>query len=514
MSEPTGPRVMLLGSGELSRELTTALRHLGAEVTAVNDDVADADPPGVSAELARLEPDFVVTVTDNISDETLGAVEAIEAALAGTDEEFTELVPSARSVRLTTDREGLRRLAADELGLPTAPFWFVGSVGELKEVAVHAGFPLLLKPAGAARQRQVVAGPDDIELAWHLAVGQGTAPLRVLAETAVDIEFEVSLLAVRTDGPAGPVIEFCAPIGHHGAAGVLESWQPQELSPAATDAAKSVAARIVKALGGRGVFSVELMINGDEVYFADVTACPHPSAWVTLRSQRLSAFELQARAILGLPVDTMMVSPGAARVLISRCRRAERRRADRCAWSAGKRCPRVGCSKNGGTGYRTGYRNSTRPCPTSRGRAECARLTRVSYAGDITPLEAWKLLSDNPQAVLVDVRTDAEWRFVGVPDLSSLGRKVVYIEWNTSDGRRNENFLTELQDQIPSGQGERPVVFLCRSGNRSIGAAEVATEAGIAPSYNVLDGFEGQLDAHGHRGETGWRAVGLPWKQG
>ena len=315
MSEPTGPRVMLLGSGEPSRELTTALRHLGAEVTAVNDDVADADPPGVSAELARLEPDFVVTVTDNISDATLAAVEAIEAVLAGTDEEFTELVPSARSVRLTTDREGLRRLAADELGLPTAPFWFVGSVGELKEVAVHAGFPLLLKPAGAAGQRQVVAGPDDIELAWHLAVGQGTAPLRVLAETAVDIEFEVSLLAVRTDGPAGPVIEFCAPIGHHGAAGVLESWQPQELSPAATDAAKSVAARIVKALGGRGVFSVELMINGDEVYFADVTACPHPSAWVTLRSQRLSAFELQARAILGLPVDTMMVSPGAARVL-------------------------------------------------------------------------------------------------------------------------------------------------------------------------------------------------------
>jgi phosphoribosylglycinamide formyltransferase 2 len=315
MSEPTGPRVMLLGSGELSRELTTALRHLGAEVTAVNDDVADADPPGVSAEWARLEPDFVVTVTDNISDETLAAVEAIEAVLAGTDEEFTELVPSARSVRVTTDREGLRRLAADELGLPTAPYWFVGSVGELKEVAVHAGFPLLLKPAGAARQRQVVAGPDDVELAWHLAVGQGTAPLRVLAETAVDIEFEVSLLAVRTDGPAGPVIEFCAPIGHHGAAGVLESWQPQELSPAATDAAKSVAARIVKALGGRGVFSVELMINGDEVYFADVTACPQPSAWVTLRSQRLSAFELQARAILGLPVDTMMVSPGAARVL-------------------------------------------------------------------------------------------------------------------------------------------------------------------------------------------------------
>jgi rhodanese-related sulfurtransferase len=140
-----------------------------------------------------------------------------------------------------------------------------------------------------------------------------------------------------------------------------------------------------------------------------------------------------------------------------------------------------------------------------------------AYAGDITPLEAWKMLNDNPQAVLVDVRTDAEWRFVGVPDLSSIGREVVFIEWNTSDGRRNERFLAELRDQVApadSGAGERPVVFLCRSGNRSIGAAEVATAAGIAPAYNVLDGFEGQLNGAGHRGEGGWRAIGLPWRQG
>lgn len=146
-----------------------------------------------------------------------------------------------------------------------------------------------------------------------------------------------------------------------------------------------------------------------------------------------------------------------------------------------------------------------------------ARLTRVSYAGDITPLEAWKLLSDNPRGVLVDVRTDAEWRFVGVPDLASLGRDVVYIEWNKTDGTRNEKFLEELKEHVAPADpdsGERPVVFLCRSGNRSIGAAEVATEAGIAPAYNVLDGFEGHLDANGHRGETGWRALGLPWKQG
>lgn len=134
------------------------------------------------------------------------------------------------------------------------------------------------------------------------------------------------------------------------------------------------------------------------------------------------------------------------------------------------------------------------------------------YAGDITPEEAWKLLSENPDAVLVDVRTDAEWCFVGVPDLSSLGRDVVYIEWNRVNGTHNETFVAELLAQVPA-RPDRPVVFLCRSGNRSIGAAEAATAAGIAPSYNVLDGFEGHLDDIGHRGGIGWRAIGLPWKQ-
>ena len=139
----------------------------------------------------------------------------------------------------------------------------------------------------------------------------------------------------------------------------------------------------------------------------------------------------------------------------------------------------------------------------------------MSYAGDITPQQAWQLLSDNPHAVLVDVRTDAEWRFVGVPDLSSLGRDVVYIEWNTAGGSRNANFVDELKERVQPAavDQERPVIFLCRSGNRSIGAAEVATQLGITPAYNVLDGFEGHLDARGHRGESGWRAVGLPWKQ-
>ena len=144
------------------------------------------------------------------------------------------------------------------------------------------------------------------------------------------------------------------------------------------------------------------------------------------------------------------------------------------------------------------------------------KTQNVSYAGDITPQEAWKLLSDNPDAVLVDCRTDAEWRFVGVPDLSGLGRDVVFVQWSGVDGARNGRFVDDLIEAgVEAGveRGERPVVFLCRSGNRSIPAAQAATAAGIAPSYNVLDGFEGQLDADGHRGGSGWRAVGLPWKQ-
>lgn len=307
------PRVMLLGAGELGRELAISLRRLGAAVTVV-DERADAPAHGVadqrlivpmtdadelSRAIAHAQPDFVVTTTDAVA---VDALDALAAQPGG-----PQLAPSARAVRFSADRESLRRLAADELGLPTAPFWFVGSADELQSVGAHAGYPLLVKPATGRRQ-SIVRGPDDVPAAWQRA---GTE--RVLAETVVEVEFLVTLLAVCTEGPGGPAIEFCSPIGHRGAdAGARESWQPQHLSPAAMDSARSIAARIVKALGGRGVFGIELMINGDEVYFADVTARPRGTAWVTACSQRLSAFELQARAILGLPVDTVMVSPGAA----------------------------------------------------------------------------------------------------------------------------------------------------------------------------------------------------------
>jgi phosphoribosylglycinamide formyltransferase 2 len=318
-------KVMLLGSGEFSRELVIAFQRLGAEVIAVEryadapaHGVADqalvvnmADSDELGAVIGRLQPNFVVTASD---------VVAADALAAAAETGAVEVFPTARCARLTADREGLRRLAADELGLPTAPFWFAGSLDELRAVADHAGYPLRVQPvaAMAGAGQSVVLGPADVESAWQRAVSAGgrLAHNRVLAETLVEIDFHVTLLTVRSIGPTGPTVEFCAPIGHGEAIGdVQESWQPQDLSVAALDAAKSIAARVVKALGGRGVFGVELMVRGDEVYFSDVTARPFESGLVTLRTQRLSEFELQARAIMGLPTDAIMISPGAAEVI-------------------------------------------------------------------------------------------------------------------------------------------------------------------------------------------------------
>ena len=328
---PGRTRVMVLGSGELGRELVLALQRLGAEVIAVDryadgplDDIADesvvariTDPDELTATIGRLRPEFVVTATDLVATDALS-----KAAESGT----TEVVPSARGIRMIADREGLRRLAADEIGLPTAPFWFAGSVDELRAVTKHAGFPMLVKPvaAPAGEGQSLIVRPADVEPAWLRAVSAGgrASHNRVLAETVVEIDYEVTLLTVRGDGPAGPTLSFCAPIGHRriddsDGQQVLECWQPQPMSPIALDAARSIAARIVTALGGRGLFGVELMVKGDEVYFTDVTGWPDDTALVTLRTQRLSGFELQARAVLGLATDTIMISPGAARVVYS-----------------------------------------------------------------------------------------------------------------------------------------------------------------------------------------------------
>jgi phosphoribosylglycinamide formyltransferase 2 len=320
---PSGSTVMLLGSGELSRELALAFQRLGADVIAV-DRYADAPAHGVADRAAVVKMNDAEELTALIEKEkpryivAESGLIAADALIAVAEGDGIEVFPTPRSTRLSIDREGLRRLAADELGLPTAPFWFAGSVEELSAVAEHAGFPLVVKPIAAApgEGQSVLVRVEDVEAAWHRAVAAGRIALnRVMAETVVDVDFEVTLLTVRTTTPSGPAVSFCEPIGHNLAEGdVLESWQPQRMSPAALDSAKSIAARIVNSLGGRGVFGVELLVRGDEVYFADVRPRPYDSGLVTLRSQRLSQFELHARAILGLAVDTIMISPAAAEV--------------------------------------------------------------------------------------------------------------------------------------------------------------------------------------------------------
>lgn len=324
-AEPAAPRntVLLLGAGELSRELSLAFQRLGAFVVAV-DRYADApahgvadrsavvrltDTEAVTALIEREKPRYVVAQS--------GAI-AADALIAVAERGGVDVFPTPRSTRLGQDREGLRRLASDELGLPTAPFWFAGSAEELGTVAQHAGFPLVVKPiSGAPGEGQsVLLRAEDVEPAWQRAVAAGRITHnRVMAETVVEVDYEVTLLTVRSTGATGPTLTFCEPIGHRpGDGDALESWQPQQMTPAALDAAKSIAARMVNSLGGRGVFAVELLVRGDEVYFSDVRTRLQDTGLVTLRSQRLSQFELHARAILGLAVDTIMISPGAAEV--------------------------------------------------------------------------------------------------------------------------------------------------------------------------------------------------------
>ena len=233
-----GTTVMLLGSGELSRELTLAFQRLGAEVIAV-DRYADAPAHGVADRSAVVKMNDAEALTAVIEKEHPRYVVAeanliaADALIAVAERGDVEVFPTPRSTRLSLDREGLRRLAADELGLPTAPFWFAGSAEELTAVAEHAGFPLVVKPIAAApgEGESVLVRPEDVEPAWQRAVAAGRIPHnRVMAEAVVDVDFEVTLLTVRTTGPTGPTVHFCEPIGHRQLDGdVLESWQPQHV---------------------------------------------------------------------------------------------------------------------------------------------------------------------------------------------------------------------------------------------------------------------------------------------
>jgi phosphoribosylglycinamide formyltransferase 2 len=297
---------MLLGAGDAGRELELAFERLGAVVIAVEH---WDDAEHLIALLSEHAPGFVVATSADVPADVL---------IAAAERSGVEVFPGPRAMRLSLDREGLRRLAADELGLPTVPFWFASSEAELEAVADHAGFPLAVTPLSAAQSdgRSVMLRPEDVEPAWRMATNAPSATgTRVMAETLVDVDEELTLLTVRTTGQSGPAVHFCEPIGHREhPEGPLEAWQPQPMPPAALDAARSIAARIVNSLGGRGVFSVELLVRDDEVYFSTVDVLTGDTGLVTLRSQRLSQFELHARGILGLPLDTIMISPAAAEV--------------------------------------------------------------------------------------------------------------------------------------------------------------------------------------------------------
>ncbi len=328
---PSALRVMLLGAGELGKEVIIALQRLGVEVIAV-DRYADAPGHQVAhrahviamtdgAALRRLveleKPHLIVPEIEAIATDTLVAIEA--AGLA-------EVIPTARAAKLTMNREGIRRLAAEELGLPTSPYKFADSLDELQAAIDGAhgeqgiGYPCIVKPvmSSSGKGQSLLRGADDVRKAWDYAASGGRVDAgRVIVEGFINFDYEITLLTVRARDAAGAVTtHFCEPIGHVQVSGdYVESWQPQPMSPAALHRAREIAAAVTGNLGGRGLFGVELFVKGDMVWFSEVSPRPHDTGLVTLCSQRFSEFELHARAILGLPVDTALREPGASAVI-------------------------------------------------------------------------------------------------------------------------------------------------------------------------------------------------------
>ena len=319
-------RVMLLGAGELGKEVIIALQRLGVETIAV-DRYADApgmqvahrshvvsmtDGAALRALIEQERPHLVVPEIEAIATDLLVEVER---------EGLAEVIPTARATRLTMDREGIRRLVAEELGLPTSPYAFAGSLAEVQAAIDDGiGYPCLIKPtmSSSGKGQSLLRGPADVEGAWaHAMAGGRVASRRVIVEGFVDFDYEITLLTVRAIGATGIVeTSFCEPIGHLQVAGdYVESWQPQPMSALALERSRAIAAAVTGSLGGRGLFGVELFIKGDEVWFSEVSPRPHDTGLVTLATQRLSEFELHARAILGLPVDVSLRGPGASAVI-------------------------------------------------------------------------------------------------------------------------------------------------------------------------------------------------------
>lgn len=322
---PTATKVMLLGSGELGKEVIISLQRLGVEVIAVDryenapgHQVAHrshvinmTDGNALAALIEAEKPDLVVPEIEAIATETLVALEKAGKIQA---------IPTARAAWLTMNREGIRRLAGETLGLATSPYRFADSLEELKAAIAQIGFPCVIKPvmSSSGKGQSKIDGPNEIEAAWNYAASGGRVDSgRVIVEGFIDFDYEITLLTVRAVNENGDIAtHFCEPIGHVQVKGdYVESWQPHPMNPAALDKARDIARKVTENLGGLGLFGVELFVKGDMVWFSEVSPRPHDTGMVTMASQWQSEFELHAKAILGLPVNTALRTPAASAVI-------------------------------------------------------------------------------------------------------------------------------------------------------------------------------------------------------
>ncbi len=324
--QPSAFKVLLLGSGELGKEVVISLQRLGVEVHAADRydhapamQVAHyaytlnmADATALKQLIQDVKPNLIVPEIEAIVTQVLVEIE---------QDNIATVIPSAKAVNLTMNREGIRRLAAEELGLPTSAYRFADTLESFRAACDDIGYPNFVKPvmSSSGKGQSRVKEFSEVDAAWEYAqtggrVNQGT----VIVESQIDFDFEITLLTVRSKNPETGEIEtsYCDPIGHRQDAGdYVESWQPQAMSPVALDEAKRIANKVTIALGGCGIFGVELFVKGDKVWFSEVSPRPHDTGLVTLASQFQSEFELHARAILGLPVNTARHSVAASAVI-------------------------------------------------------------------------------------------------------------------------------------------------------------------------------------------------------
>jgi phosphoribosylglycinamide formyltransferase 2 len=323
---PNATRVMLLGSGELGKEVIIALQRLGVEVIAVDryenapgQQVAHraytidmTDDAALRDLIAKEKPHLIVPEIEALNTSTLADIEAAGMAT---------VIPTVKAVQLTMNREGIRRLAAEELGLPTSPYAFAHSKAEL-QAAIDAGigYPCFIKPtmSSSGKGQSRITQASEVKTAWDYAASGGRVNQGVvIVEGQIAFDYEITLLTVRAKNAAGEIATyFCEPIGHVQEKGdYVESWQPQAMTVGALAESKRIAKAVTDSLGGLGLFGVELFIKGDSVWFSEVSPRPHDTGMVTMCSQRFSEFDLHARAILGLPVDVSLSNPGASAVI-------------------------------------------------------------------------------------------------------------------------------------------------------------------------------------------------------